>query len=1143
MKTLLAAPSTPYKGLAPYSDSDLDAFLFFGRERDRDVIVANLIAARLTVLYGSSGVGKSSVLHAGVAYRLREVAHERNGGPEHAVAVVDAWAGDPIDAILETVDAAREGTLARSLEAWTQQHDATLYLILDQFEEYFLYHGDDGGGPLANELADVLTDRALRVNLLFSLREDALAQLDAFKGRIPNLFANSLRLDRLDRRAARAAMVGPVDRYNELVPEDARVAIEPELVEAVLDEVTLGRVDLGTANRGDVPTREGETGIEAPYLQLVMERIWEAERDAGSHALRLATLRRLGGAVSIVRSHLERALDTLSPGQRDVAASVFNHLVTPSGTKIALRAGDLAEYASVRESDLVTVLGTLGRERIVRAVDGAGSGAARYEIFHDVLGDAVLAWRARHEAEGRLERERRRHRRALAVVGVALAGFGVMTAIAAYALAQRSQARDQAHKAHEQELVAHARAAEAHARELHAKALLVLDINPEQSLQLAYRAALAVPGVQSESVLRRALLASRLRLILDVGAPVADASFSPRGQWILAAGANGQAKVFDARNGRLVRLIRHGASLRAAWFSPDGRLVLTAGSDGRARLWQPLAGKLVRTLLHGPPIRAASFATHAPVLVTAGGRLVRVWRVRDGALMQTVRLPVQVRDATLRGDGRYVVTVAADRFARVYDVATGSLLYAFDQGGRVTSASFTPSGALIVTSGTNKSARTWSVESGRQLLGFGGFKGPVLAAVVDPRGRLLAAASADGTARVWEIGRGALLSQLIGHATGVTGLAFAPTGFSIVTTSQDGTARVWQPSDGTHRAVLAGHTAAVTSAAFSPDSTRVVTASEDGTARVWDPQTEPDLVRLGRYGRHVSQIALSPDGRLVIVGTDRGALLVRAASGEVVRRLLPAAPVLSVAFSRDGARVVAALQDRLVIFESASGRPWRRVRVPRVTSVDFGPADALAAGSADGRLRFWTSSGSLVRTLRKNDNALTSVHFDRSGARVVTGSEDRTARVWDVRTGRELLVLRGHERPVTSARFSPDGRRVITASRDHDARIWNVSTGKSRALTRHFGLVSDAEYSPDGRFIVTAGPGTAGVWDARDNDRFLFFLHVPVPWVTTALFQPGSERILTAGHDGTIRTYRCDVCGRLPSLVALAKRRLAAAAR
>ena len=65
--SVAAPPRSPYKGLAAYDESDLDALLFFGREREIEVIAANLQAARLTVLYGPSGVGKSSVLRAGVA--------------------------------------------------------------------------------------------------------------------------------------------------------------------------------------------------------------------------------------------------------------------------------------------------------------------------------------------------------------------------------------------------------------------------------------------------------------------------------------------------------------------------------------------------------------------------------------------------------------------------------------------------------------------------------------------------------------------------------------------------------------------------------------------------------------------------------------------------------------------------------------------------------------------------------------------------------------------------------------------------------------------------------------------------------------------------------------------------------------------
>ena len=118
----------------------------------------------------------------------------------------------------------------------------------------------------------------LRANFLLGLREDALAKLDAFKGRIPNLFANYLRLDHLDRQGGRAAILGPIERYNELTGETAEV--EPELVEAVLDQVAAGEVDVGRAGRGGV--QNDEDRIEAPYLQLVLERLWQVERERGS---------------------------------------------------------------------------------------------------------------------------------------------------------------------------------------------------------------------------------------------------------------------------------------------------------------------------------------------------------------------------------------------------------------------------------------------------------------------------------------------------------------------------------------------------------------------------------------------------------------------------------------------------------------------------------------------------------------------------------------------------------------------------------------------------------------------------------------------------------------------------------------------
>src|SRR5262249_44113887 len=110
------------------------------------------------------------------------------------------------------------GSLKEALQAWTLQLDADLLITLDQFEEYFLYHGkEDGDGTFAVEFPRALNDADLRVNFLISIRDDAVAKLDCFKGRIPKLFSNYLRVEHLRRDAAISAIRGPLEEYNRRV--------------------------------------------------------------------------------------------------------------------------------------------------------------------------------------------------------------------------------------------------------------------------------------------------------------------------------------------------------------------------------------------------------------------------------------------------------------------------------------------------------------------------------------------------------------------------------------------------------------------------------------------------------------------------------------------------------------------------------------------------------------------------------------------------------------------------------------------------------------------------------------------------------------------------------------------------------------
>lgn len=161
--------------------------------------------------------------------------------------------------------------------------------------------------------------------------------------------------------------------------------------------------------------------------------------------------------------------------------------------------------------------------------------------------------------------------------------------------------------------------------------------------------------------------------------------------------------------------------------------------------------------------------------------------------------------------------------------------------------------------------------------------------------------------------------------------------------------------------------------------------------------------------------------------------------------------------------------------------------------------------------------------------------FSPDGARVVTaggtitaegstsasGITDDTARVWDARTGMQIMVLRGHEHQVTSAVFNPAGTTILTASTDGTARIWDATTGTQIAVLQHPPAhgVNCATFSPDGRRVVTAADeGTAHLWDVDSAKEIAVLRGHDFP-VFYAGFSPDGRRVVTASMDDTARVW------------------------
>jgi WD40 repeat protein/serine/threonine protein kinase len=194
----------------------------------------------------------------------------------------------------------------------------------------------------------------------------------------------------------------------------------------------------------------------------------------------------------------------------------------------------------------------------------------------------------------------------------------------------------------------------------------------------------------------------------------------------------------------------------------------------------------------------------------------------------------------------------------------------------------------------------------------------------------------------------------------------------------------------------------------------------------------------------------------------------------------------------------------------------------RINYASFSPdGTRVVTASNDLTARIWDAgSGLELLRLAGHTEPLTCAEFSPDGRLVITASVDGTTRLWDAGSGRELRIFRAHGDHLNTAVFSPDGRQVLVASDDKSAYLWDAQSGALiRTFTGHSDRVASAEFSPDGRLIATASDDkTARIWDAASG-RVLHVLSGHRNRVWFGAFSPDGRQLVTASYDKTARVW------------------------
>jgi WD40 repeat protein len=1131
-----AEARSPFQGLGFYTEAD--AKWFFGRTTERKIILAHLRTARLTLLYAESGVGKSSLLRAGVAARLRELAARglhTSRSPRFVPVVFSAWKDDPVEDLIAEIERQAHrlqpetdgatpphfptgAGLAAAITTAAAAVDATLVIILDQFEEHFRYRlGGSRPEGFADELAGCVNSPDVPANFLIAVREDAYGGLgDLFSGRISNVYSNYLHLEYLTRDAAREAIEKPLEIYNGDHDASEAITVEDGLTDAVLDEVRRGNLGLGA------PRRDGDRGngwagpnpdeIETPFLQLVMTRLWECESAHGSRVLRRATLDgELGGAESIVRNHLGRALAGLGGQELETATDIFHDLVTPSGVKVAHTADDLGQMTGQPQDAVASVLGRLYEERIVRAVDPApGTTEPRYEIFHDRLAGPILDWRDQQE-NARLERAKQRaeleaqsqraqarrfKRRARIMLGLAVSLLILLIAV----VVLLRYARDESASASRAQHAALQDARQATYLGLATQAESQLAIRPDVSLLLYLAAYSQSPRPGAE----RSLVATL--------------------QAVKSSGAVG---------------ILHGHSdpVESIAFSPDGTTLASASGDKTIRLWTVTTRghyPLGRPLRAKGPLFSAAFDPSGQILASGSYNEIILWSIPRHAEQEVIRYRSgAVTSIAFSRRGNVLAAAGSDGTVLLWNAVTHKETLLRVAHGPVKSVALSPDGALLAASKAKK-VTLWNVasvrESGPPLVGN---TGTVSSVAFSPDGRTIAAGGGSGYIVLWDLASRSQRPPALSGLTTVSSIAFSPDGQSLVAGGSQTTALWDLASHSASGELLGGHQGDVTTVAFSPNGSMFASAGADRTIGLWSHPVGPRFGEaLATYPYGAARVAVSSDGRTIASGGLDGDISITDRRG-MLRRVLrgSGAAVNDLVFDPVGGALAAAYSDGSIwLWDVASGR---RLGAPFLGHV--GPVFSIAfdrtgtrlvSGGLDSKVHIWDvhTRSELGRALTGNFGAVYAVAFSPDGSRIAAGGDDRAILLWDAHTEMPLEpALIAQDAAVFTLAFSPNGRLLASGGGDDTIDLWRVQAryALARTLTGHKGFVRSVAFSPSGDTLVSGSTdGTVRLWDVVTGMQLGSPLAGLAKSVESVAFTVDGRFIAAGSQDGSIRFWQ-----------------------
>jgi WD40 repeat protein len=1094
---------------------------------------------KLTVIYGQSGVGKSSLVQAGLVPALKQQAIDARNVVPVLLQVYTDWSqtlGDRLAESLAEVHGLSLPLFLDSMAAFVAEiqkngdKNLLTVLIFDQFEEFFFAYKDPAQRrPFFEFLRDCLDVPYVKV--ILSLREDYLHYL---------LECNRLiRLEVINNNILDKKILYHLGNFS---PADGRAVIQSltdagqfSLESALLDEL--------------VRDLAGDLNEVRPIELQVVGAQMQTERVST-----LAQYIANGPKESFVGRFLEEVVTDCGTNNEQFAKIILYLLTDDNLTRPLKTSAELEADLSIAPERLGLILNILVKSGLVFQVPGFP--ADRYQLVHDYLVSFVRQQQAAGlVAELEKEREQRKlteeklnqalkkqlktaRRSLLTLTGlvVAIGGFAIAATVTGINLYISNLVSESGKN-----------------KELDK---LVSVIKAGQALK-AFPVAISGLKLFALSQMNEAIFSlSELNRLEGHTGTVTQVIFSPNGKLIASISEDKTAKIWGLDGNLLKTLEESQGKITSVSFSADSKLIAYAGEDKKIR-FGTVEGKQIKILPTNGMVSDISFSPNGKLLAASINNTVRLFNLLTGKETYIFK----GHDATISTigfspDGKMIASADQDDVVKLWGL-DGTELQSINNYGTI-GIQFSADGKILILTNKDRSIKQYSLDGTLVKSTRENYRSDkITAAALSSNGRDFATASQNSTEINLTAGDDDYRSHSVsGHSDLVTYLSFSPNGEILASASQDKTIKLWKvnsksfiPENNIQKIQFShdGQTIAAINSyktirlldkqgklkqilngdgsifSFSPDGKSIITGSADDTIKMWNVKTRKEVIFKG-HPSGIAHAAISPDGKKVFsVGND-GTLKFWHSDGRLIKtEAQPSKKINNLVFSPDSELVALREENGVHLWRSDGKRVGDfSGHANQISEIIFSPdSDLIATSGDDNLVKLWRKDGTLINVLTGHTDKIRTIEFSPDSQVLASISQDMngTIKLWQ-RDGKLITtILSGIS--AQSLQFSPDNKTIAVINYIKDIQLWNLE-GQLIATLSHNGEVTDLNFSPDGKVLASASAdNNIRLWD--QSGKLMAKLRGHSDKVNKVMFNPvDGQTIISASDDGMVQMWKRD---------------------